>query len=195
MIHIRTLPIAVAALLLVMAPAAAQPASTGEARMGAVTLEPVSKDVALEVEIADDAEIDLRLEGELRELLASRGWTSNKGPAWTLTLTTTEVTGDAPESSLGEVRVDNDIVRMRMNLWSSTRDSVLGGRTGAEPATIERLLRLELELRDPGDKVAWSGRAETTARGTDPYRIYRQMLPRLVDRLGQNADAEAFPIR
>lgn len=195
MIHIRTLSIAVAALLLVTGPAAAQPASTGEARLGAVTLEPVSKDVALKVEIADNAEIDLRLEGELRELLASRGWTSNKGPAWTLTLTTTEVTGDVPGSSLGEVRVDNDIVRMRMNLWSSTRDSVLGGRTGAEPATLERLLRLELELRDATDKVAWSGRAETTARGTDPYRIYRQMLPRLVDRLGQNADAEAFPIR
>ncbi|MSO80955.1 MAG: hypothetical protein EXQ97_04855 [Alphaproteobacteria bacterium] len=144
MIHIRTLPIAVAALLLVIGPAAAQPASTGEARMGAVTLEPVSKDVALKVELADNAEIDLRLEGELRELLASRGWTSNRGPAWTLTITTTEVTGDAPGSSLGEVRVDNDIMRTRMNLWSSTRDSVLGWRTGAETATLERLLRLEL---------------------------------------------------
>lgn len=191
----RTLTVALAALLLATGLAAAQPASTGEARMGAVALEPVTKDVAFKVELADNAEIDLRLEGELRDLLVARGWTSSKGAAWTLTLTTTEVTGDTPGSSLGEVRVDNDIVRMRMNLWSSTRDSVLGGRTGAEPATLERLLRLELELRDAADKVAWSGRAETTARGTDPYRIYRQMLPRLVDRLGQTAEAEAFPIR
>lgn len=194
-IRARLIAIVLPLLLLAAAPAAAQPASTGEARMGAVALEPVTKDVAFKVELADNAEIDLRLEGELRDLLAARGWTSNKGAAWTLTLTTTEVTGDAPGSSLGEVRVDNDIVRMRMNLWSSTRDSVLGGRTGAEPATLERLLRLELELRDATDKVAWSGRAETTARGTDPYRIYRQMLPRLVDRLGQTAEAEAFPIR
>jgi len=82
-----------------------------------------------------------------------------------------------------------------MNLWSSTRDSVLGGHTGAEPVTLERLLRLELELRDADGKVAWTGRAETTARGADPWRIYRQMLPRLVDRLGQSADTESFPIR
>ncbi|MGE0256719.1 MAG: hypothetical protein AB7N54_10910 [Alphaproteobacteria bacterium] len=176
-------------------PSGAQPASSGEARLGAVALEPVARDVSLKIELADNAELDVRLEGELRELLAARGWTSIKGPQWTLTLRTTEVAENTPESTLGEVRVDNDIVRMRMNLWSSSRDSVLGGRTGAEPATLERLLRLELELRDAADKVAWTGRAETTARGTDPYRIYRQMLPRLVDRLGQTADAEAFPIR
>lgn len=182
-------------LLLVALPAAAQPASTGEARLGAVALEPVSRDASLKIELADDAELDVRLEGELRELLAARGWTSIKGPQWILTLRTTEVAENTPESALVEARINNDIMRMRMNLWSSSRDSVLGGRAGAERVTLERLLRLELELRDASDKVAWTGRAETTARGTDPYRIYRQMLPQLVDRIGQTADAEAFPIR
>ena len=89
--HARLAVLALPLLLLAGVPAAAQPASSGEARLGAVALEPVSKDVSLKIELADNSEIDLRLEGELRELLADRGWNSVRGPQWPLTLTTTEV--------------------------------------------------------------------------------------------------------
>src|SRR3546814_738365 len=91
-----------------------------------------------------------------------------------------------PPPSLGSARVDEGGAEVSVNVWSSSQDSVLGGRQ-AGPDEGSNVFHINAVLRDrKSGEVVWQGDAYYVLREPESERIARALVPLLVDRIGQS---------
>lgn len=143
----------------------------------------------------DDSELNLTLKADFESSLAER-WqarVAEEAAAGFLLLFESEVVPAnlAPRPpSLGSARVSGGGAEVNVNVWSSTQDSVLGGRQEA-PEAGSNVFHINAVLRDRrSGEVAWQGDAYYVLREPESERVARALVPPLVDRIGQSVVRE-----
>lgn len=195
-------------------PAGLQVAQVGSGAPGlisSVAYAPVTPGLSFVVAPFDDSELNLaikeRFEHELRgisrtisdkavlelsfETRVVQGRFGDNGP----NLGSLEAgTNVGRESSVGLTPGARREVEVRLNVWSSTKDSILGGRqrTGSRRANV---FHMNAVLRDQrSGKVLWQGDAYSEMIVADELRIARSMVRPLVASIGRTVKGEPFEL-
>ena len=187
-----------------------QTPGTGEAAMMASGFRPIADGAKVELQIADDSDINLRLR-DVAELALTRAGYSvvDDRPDFTLRLETERLLGAAPlDSSIGSLRAGSGVgrptgnaggprgtgVNLNLKLWSSSRNSLLSPKaSGAAPkqgfgVTIKAFY-------EAARKPAWHGIARAPDSGGDSFRAGSAMIKHLIDVLGQTIETETVSLR
>lgn len=181
--------------LMFTAPLAAQAPDDALGRVSTNALGDVATGQTVLIDVLDDTELNLRLRDIIAQSLEQHGFEPAAAGRYTLVFQTQEIHNLSGDGGIGELSVSTrEGIRMHMNLWSSTRDSLLANRSQNATDSV-RLLHLDMTLRDRNDgKVVWQGQSFAEARGADRFMVFRQMVPQLVERIGETHDIETFPI-
>ena len=162
----------------------------------------------LEIVVFDDTPDNLQIRDSLSDALDRGGYLQAEQAPLELTFESEVLEpGKAPRApSLGTVRSSNETevgnrgsargVEAEVNVWSSTKDSLLGGRQGGPTLSSHPRYRLGLQLRDrDSGKVIWQGEAICEMLTGDRARLLRSMARPLVAALGKTVAGEPFNIR
>ena len=202
----RVLSTAGFALLLSLPdPAAAQqtaPPSEGPRAPGFLTTQVFQKapdELTVSVAPYDDNDLNLRLKADFEVQLAAqqRGRVESEARAAYLLLFETEVVpADAvPRGpSLGSANVTDGGVDVNVNVWSSSKDSVLGGRQEAADVGAN-VFHINAVLRERASgQLVWQGDAYYELTGPASEGVARALVAPLVEKLGQSVAHEALSI-
>lgn len=187
--------VAVCAIFLLTDPLAAQAPGDATGRVSTNALGDVTTGQTVLIDVLDDTDLNLRLKVIIENALKQHGFEPAGTGRYTLVFQTQEIHNLSGDGGIGELSVSTrEGIRMHMNLWSSTRDSLLANRSQNATDSV-RLLHLDMTLRDENDgKVVWQGQSFAEARGADRFVVFRQMVPQLVERIGETRDVETFPL-
>ena len=147
----------------------------------------------------DDSDLHLKLKSDFEGQLVERIGASlaSEAAADFLFLFESEVMPAdlAPRPpSLGSARLDDGGAEVNVNVWSSSKDSVLGGRQST-PAGGDNVFHINAVLRDKNSgSVVWQGDAYYVLKEPDPERVARALVGPLVAKVGQSVDREPFQI-
>ncbi len=156
--------------------------------------------VSVNVEPYDDSELNLQIKAAFDEELVRRNQASAPAGDFQFGFDTQILQGefDGAGPSLGSFRARSLTgVDFQLNIWSSTKDSVLGGRQkGADSKKKMSVFHINAELRDGATgEVLWSGDAFCEMLGGDTLRIARSMVRPLIANLGRTARDVPFDIQ
>jgi hypothetical protein len=160
---------------------------------------PVPVGFAVTVRPWDNTNDNLRVKASFTDALSRRGIRlTEAGSPLTLNFET-EIESLAMPTygrSLGQVQGRNWDSRVRMNLWSNSQDSVVGGRRGADSAfaTTRYILRATLDDQRTGQRL-WQGEASYTGASNDQAGTFAAMAPVLVDGFGETLRPRTFRIQ
>ncbi len=194
-------------LVLLGVPAAAQIVPPPpEGRLNAIVCGEMPATVVLDLVLLDNADANLPVKDSFVATLRRRGVRIAPGAAMVLTLgvETVREAATVKPPDLVEVRIgqgnedsartqpgDNSIgeqgmTKIRANIWSNRRDSVLGGRRRVvEGQVIDQVkLSASLNRRDDG-RCLWQGDAIQELNGADAARAARLLAPFLAGALGK----------
>ncbi len=190
---------------LLSSPLAAQQVLDGQ--FAAASYAPIPADAAFRVELLDDSDLNLRLQADLEQTLADLGYrVADDG--YELLFVTNEITdiSSYEDSKIFRFSIDTGDgldpntkqrggTESRATIWSTTQDSLLARHGQVSPG--EPLLRMEVEIRDVADRprVVWLARAESATRRPDPYRLFQQMIPIVLEHLGTTVEEETIVLR
>ena len=188
-----------AALLAAAVPAAGQAKDEAVGRVTAFACEALPSPLKIEVETSDGSPQADRLRRVLVRSLAARQAVVTPGAPLRLNLYVESV--HAPEISkrpdLDKISSDNDIderIRIRVEIWSNSRNSIIGGRRDRIPAAADELLvEITLDSRTNG-RCVWQGKAVYKLGGRNELSVAEKIIPLLVERLGRSARAEPIEI-
>lgn len=155
---------------------------------------------AIAVAPYDDSDLNLKLKSDFEAKLAEsgRGRVAKEAEADYLLLFESEVVpADAvPRGpSLGSANVTEGSAEVNVNVWSSSKDSVLGGRQQAADVG-SNVFHINAVLRERrSGEVAWQGDAYHRLAGPETEHVARAMVAPLVQKIGQSVAREPFEIR
>jgi len=163
----------------------AQTASGGVGVVHAVSYREVPNPLSLSISLLDDSNLDLRIRDQMVASLERAKHSLGDDPLFELELSSEVRSGgfSAANPSLGRLSSDTDDTRFEMNIWSSSLDSVLGGRHSDRERRTLSSFEIEATLRERSlGEVVWEGRAIVQGeRGqVEPY------VPRMVESLVQS---------
>jgi len=148
----------------------------------------------------DDSELNLKLKADFESRLAETGkarLAAKENAASYLLLFETEVMAADQaqrQPSLGTARADQESAEVNVNVWSTTQDSVLGGRQ-AGPPPGSSVFHINAVLRDQkSGEVVWQGDAYYVLREPETERVARGLVSPLVTRLGETVAREPIEI-
>lgn len=147
----------------------------------------------------DDTDLNLKLKADFETALTAR-WQATvraESAAAYLLLFESEVVPAnlaPPPPSLGSANVTEGGAEVSVNVWSTSKDSVLGGRQQA-PEAGSNVFHINAILRDRATgEVAWQGDAYYVLREPEPERVARALVAPLVDRIGQSVVREPLAL-
>lgn len=83
--------------------------------------------------------------------------------------------------------------RVEVNIWSSRKDSLIGGRTSGKTGRVAEQLRMEITINDTGTGAClWKGTAFHDLAGRDLWREAKRVAGPLVRKIGEQAAHEPF---
>lgn len=143
----------------------------------------------------DDSELNLQLKAEIETVLKAQEREVAEAKTGLLLLFETKVipSDEVPQGpNLGSAQAGNAGVEVNVNVWSSSQDSVLGGRQErGGPGT--NVFHINAVLRDQASGVVlWQGDAYHALVSGDTTRIAKGMIPPLVEKLGESTSHESF---
>ena len=162
----------------------------------AFACETLTTPLQVKVEAMDNTDQNLRLKDLLVQRLQKNGATVADTSPQVLSLevavarqATRNKPGDMIDVRVGGEQPEagtSDYARVRMNIWSSTRDSLL---TGRQPSVEEEgfdVLRLRASLNSRADgRCLWQGEIIENLDGEDAYGAAAKVIARLADAVGQ----------
>jgi hypothetical protein len=180
-------------------PAAAQsgdPAAPG--RTHASSYAPVPEGLTVSVRPWDNTADNLRVKAGLADALSKRGLRLAETNTQLILNFETEVESLTPPDygpTLGQVQGHNWDKRIRMNVWSTTQDSLTTGRRGGDsgPGTVRYILRTTLDDQRTGQRL-WQGEASYLSSTLDEVATFVAMTPVVVESLGQSVRPKGFRI-
>ena len=142
--HLRFAVVVCALTLAVLIPI--QALNAAEALINARSYHPLPEGEAVEIEVLDDTEFNLSVADALTRAIHERGLETRAPARLILSFETLDqYRVRRPKGDLGEIsvgtRIDEDLpteagtevdARLRLNMWSSTGDSILSRRPGAD---------------------------------------------------------------
>lgn len=185
------------------APAAASGAEAAEPRApGMLTTRAFRQPpqgLAVFVSPYDDSELNLKLKGDFESQIADKTGarvTSEQAASFLFLFESEVVPAEQAPSrpSLGSARVDEGGAEVNVNVWSSSQDSVLGGRQQAADLGSS-VFHINAVLRDKGSgEVVWQGDAYYDLSGPETERVARALVAPLVDKMGQSVVREPLQL-
>lgn len=149
----------------------------------------------------DDSELNLKLKTDFESRLAETGKARLAGKedlAAYLLLFETEVVSaeQVPrEPSLGSARADQGGAEVNVNVWSTTQDSVLGGRQEEVPPGTS-VFHINAVLREQkSGEVVWQGDAYHVLKEPETERVARGLVFPLVMRMGETVVRQPIEIQ
>lgn len=166
----------------------------GETR--AQSFAPFVRELGVAVRPWDNSPVNLELKRRFVDALQRRDVRVQDMPAPVVLNFETEV-DEAIRSvapTFGEVRASNREADLRVNLWSTTQHSVLGGQvSGDERAVLRYTLTATLDDERTGRRL-WEGKASYTGAAASEAAVLAAMVPVLADQLGQTVRPRRFRI-
>lgn len=175
----------------------AQILSGGQGAVRAVAYQEVPERLTLTVTLFDDSNLNLRIRDQMIASLERAEHELGDDPPFELELSSELrsgrfVTGSGP--SLGSLSASASDARVEMNIWSSSRDSILGGRHSDREQRSFTSFEIEATLRERGaGEVVWQGHAVVEAERGLPDPYVDPMVEALVESLGRSVRDGTFP--
>ena len=180
------------------APAAAGDDGAGDVAAGMLTARAFHEpppNPAVFVAPYDDSALNLKLKDDFENRLADKAGARivPEASAAFLFLFESEVVPAEQlprRPSLGSARLDKGGAEVNVNVWSSSQDSVLGGRQ--QPGAVgSSVFHINAVLRDKNSgEVVWQGDAYYDLSGPETERVARALVAPLVDKMGQSVVRE-----
>ncbi len=178
----------------IAAPASAQAAAPG--MLTTQALKGLPQGETITVAPYDDSDLNLKLKAEIETVLKGQEHEVAEAKTGLLLLFETKVisSDQVPQGpNLGSAQAGTTTgVEVNVNVWSTTQDSVLGGRQDRSgPGT--NVFHINAVLRDQASgEVLWQGDAYHALVSGDTERIAMGMIPPLVEKLGESTSHEPF---
>lgn len=169
----------------------------GQGVLRTVSYREVPQPLSLSVTLFDDSRLDLRIRDQMVAALEQAEHTLGPESRFELELSSESQTGGLTSDgrSLGRVSSSEDDSRIEMNIWSSTQDSILGGRHSDRQRVIAGSFAIRATLRERTlGQVVWEGRAVVGVERNqaDPYLA--AMVRSLAQSLGRTVRDGRFPV-
>lgn len=190
---------------------AAQTAQAGAAGQGSLTAtayHAVPGGFPIEVRTFDDSAVNLDIQSRLIDALGRSGYLVEAGAPLELSFESEVIQGavSTNRTSLGRVESSTNAstgnqgssigVDVQVNVWSSTQDSVLGGRQSAGGSGKHARFHINAVLRDrENGRVLWQADALGDLLTADEGRVARAMIEPLVEAFGQSVADRRFELR
>jgi hypothetical protein len=146
---------------------------------------------------ADD-ELSLSVKTRFEEALRAAGRPVAESALLTLSFESKIIEGrfTQAEANMGRFEADDEGVALNLNIWSSSRDSLLGGRQKADGSSRKvNLMHMNAVLRDrESGKILWQGDAYCEMLTADQARIAGSMVAPLTASLGRSVTGQPFDI-
>jgi hypothetical protein len=176
----------------------AQAVTGGEGIVNAVSFSAIPEELVIEVTLYDNTDLDLAIRDEMIEALEGAKHAVSDGAPYELSLETDEeaINFSSKDPSLGEISSVGGGLDVELNVWSSTKDSLLGGRQERTVRQGENHFEIHAVLRDrQAGGVVWEGRATVQGDRGSAGPITRKMVDSLVANLGRTVDDGTFLAR
>ncbi len=175
----------------------AQTASGGLGVVHAVSYREVPNPLSLSITLFDDSNLDLRIRDQMVASLERAKYSLGDDPLFELELSSGVRSGSfsAANPSLGRLSSNMDDSRFEMNIWSSSLDSILGGRHSDRERRTLSSFEIQATLRERSlGEVVWEGRAIVEAERSQVEPYVPRMVESLVKSLGRTVRDGTFPV-
>ncbi len=146
---------------------------------------------------ADD-DLSLSVKARFEVALRAAGWPVSDTAPLTLSFDSEMIAGrfTRAEANMGRFEASDEGVQLNLNIWSSSQDSLLGGRQKAgAPSRRVNLFHMNVVLRGrEAGKTLWQGDAYCEMLTADPARIAGSMVAPLTASLGRSVKGQPFDI-
>ena len=162
----------------------------------------------IEVTVFDDTDTNLEIQARFAEELEKSGYLVAENAPLELSFTSEVIQGKLQEKtgSLGRIGASTEADRgtrgsdtgvdLEVNVWSSTKDSVLGGIQPQSGSSRQAQMHINALLRDrDSGQVLWQGDAFSAMVMSDERRLAGAMVKPLVDAFGRSVKDEPFQVR
>ncbi len=176
----------------------AQAVTGGGGMVNAVAFSALPEELVVEVTLFDNTDLDLAIRDEMIEALEGAKHAVSDGAPYELSLETDAeaIRYSSKDPSLGEISSVGGGLDVELNVWSSTKDSLLGGRQERTARQGENHFEIHAVLTDrQAGSVVWEGRATVQGDRGSAAPITRKMVDSLVANLGRTVNDGTFPAR
>lgn len=146
---------------------------------------------------ADD-KLSLAVKARFEVALRAAGRPVSDSAPLTLSFETKMIEGrfTQAEANMGRFEASDEGMSINLNIWSSSQDSLLGGRQKAgAPSRKVNLFHMNVVLRDrETGKTLWQGDAYCEMLTADQTRIAGSMVAPLTASLGRSVTGQPFDI-
>ena len=164
----------------------------------AVALGPLPDGQPIAVTPFADDDLSLSVKARFEAALRAAGWPVSGTAPLTLSFDSEMIAGrfTRAEANMGRFEASDDGVQVNLNVWSSSQDSLLGGRQKAgTPVRKVNLFHMNVVLRDrESGKTLWQGDAYCEMLIADQARIAGSMVAPLTASLGRSVTGQPFDI-
>ena len=168
-----------------------------EGVLRSVAYHPMPAGQPIKVIVYDDTNENIETKRQIEDELRRAGVSIDEDSTLELAIDTEIIDRAGLESgpTMGSVEGSSEEgYEARLNLWSSTRDSVFGGRKW-DSTKAQTKFHLSVILRDHGTgKFLWQGDAYAVMHQVDSAQVARFMVAPLIAGLGQSVTSKSFPI-
>ncbi len=176
----------------------AQAVTGGGGMVNAVAFNALPEELVVAVTLFDNTDLDLAIRDEMIEALEGAKHAVSDGAPYELSLETDAeaIRYSSKDPSLGEISSVGGGLDVELNVWSSTKDSLLGGRQERTVRQGENHFEIHAVLTDrQAGSVVWEGRATVEGDRGSAAPITRKMVDSLVANLGRTVNDGTFPAR
>lgn len=173
----------------------AQAGAAGQGQIQSVSYREVPERLALSLVLYDNSDLDLEIRDRMQAALESVKHRVEPAALFELELVHEFSTSTyrEREPSLGEMHSKGNDVELNMNVWSTTQDSILGGRQEQEHRSSESRFVVRAVLREKsGGDVVWDGQAVVKCDREQAGRYVPPMVAALARSLGQTVRHGSF---
>lgn len=200
-----------AILLVDILPAGASLAESdqsGVAMVNSQSYEVFDGAAAVKVVPENDSDLNLTFRSRMQDALRQSSRAVSDDGSLELLFDSSVVQGQfsTTKPSLGRLKAGTDTglgnrstdtgVDVEVNVWSSSQDSVLGGRKASDDKRVVNQFLITASLRDRrSGKRLWDGEVRSPMGQSDPERLGQAMIGPLIESLGRTVQNEIFQVR
>jgi hypothetical protein len=181
-----------ASLIVLFAPGAA---SAADAIVTAQICESLQKGAPLHLSAADDSPLYLSIKERIKADIEKAGHPVQEGTPlqlyYSAVESAVEVRRQGPSLGKIDVHTRNQEARAQLllNVWSTSKDSILGGRKNRSAFSVSNFLIMTLELnREDNGRCVWRGEGAVELEGVTASQVAKGLTDAIAARIGQTVD-------
>lgn len=170
-------------------------APAAEAIVAALACEPLERRAAVKLTPADDTPLYDSIQPRVLRALDKAGHPVQDGAPlelyYSAVESAVEVRGEGLDLGRIYVRTVNREARAQLlvNVWSTSKDSILGGRKTTSGVSVASYLIMSLELnRQDNGRCVWRGEGAVELEGVTAEQVAPALAAAIAARLGQTVD-------